>query len=88
MTEGASEDFFRGYDLAREETKEYFEERGISIGIKKEQERIQALLNMHIQWALEANNRTEATILSRVKKDIATFFTAEDFDDLDEKASS
>lgn len=80
MTEEPSKDFLRGYRIGHEEAKKEFEERGISIGVKLEQERIQSLINMQIQWALESNDRTEATTLNRIKDEISSFFI-EDFED-------
>jgi hypothetical protein len=81
LTDQPNEDFLKGYEYGWKESQEEFEERGFMIGVKSEQERIQSVLNMHIQWALESHDRIRASILADVKKDIVTFFTKESFDD-------
>jgi len=79
LTEEVSKDFLRGYRMGHAEAKEEFLERGISMGVKQEHERIQSLLNMQIQWALEAD-RSIAPLLNRIKKEIGSFLTGESSD--------
>ena len=80
MTEEINKDFLRGYRMGHEEAKAEFLERGISMGVKQEHERIQSVLNMQIQWALEAD-RSIAPLLNRIKKEIGSFLTGESSDD-------
>jgi hypothetical protein len=75
LTEEPNTDFLRGYRLGYEESKASFEEFGVGLGAKAEQDRIQGILNMQIQWALESSNRTKAAILIRLKEDISFSFT-------------
>jgi hypothetical protein len=77
---GLSE-YFRGYNTGFENAEESVSEESFTAGAEAEQERIQSVLDMHIQWALESGKGSEVVMLNRVKEMLTPIVLIEDFDD-------
>lgn len=81
IEEYASQEYDRGYYNATADIYTEAYDDGFGYGAEKERERIQSLLDMHIQWALESGKGSEVVMLNRIKEVIVPIVIKEDLDD-------
>jgi hypothetical protein len=77
----ATESYFKGYNTGFNDGIMESSEGSFQEGAQTEQERIQTLLDMHIQWAMESGKGNEAVMLNRVKEIITPIVITNDEDD-------
>jgi hypothetical protein len=76
----ATKSYFQGYNSGYENAEVVVSEEAFTDGSLAEQERIQTVLDMHIQWALESGKGSEVVMLNRVKEMITPIVITEDHD--------
>jgi flagellar biosynthesis/type III secretory pathway protein FliH len=77
----AIEAYDRGYYEATQEIYNEAYEEGFTDGVAGEQERIQAVLNLHAQWALESGKGSEIVMINRIKDILVPIVITQDEDD-------
>ena len=76
----ASQEYDRGYYSATADVYDEAYKEGFDDGVAGEQSRIQTVLDMHIQWALESGKGSEVIMLNRVKEMLTPIVITEDND--------
>jgi hypothetical protein len=74
------EKYFMGYNTGFDDGISDGNTYGFTEGAEAEQERIQTVLDMHIQWALESGKGSEVIMLNRVKEMLTPVVITEDDD--------
>ena len=74
------EKYFMGYNTGFDDGILDGNNYGFTEGSEAEQERIQTVLDMHIQWALESGKGNEVIMLNRVKEMLTPIVITEDND--------
>jgi hypothetical protein len=77
----ATKSYFRGYNTGFNDGIMESSEPSFQEGSQAEQERIQTVLDMHIQWALESGKGGEVVMLNRVKEMLTPIVITNDEDD-------
>jgi flagellar biosynthesis/type III secretory pathway protein FliH len=77
----AAESYSLGYFNATAEVYTEAYDEGYDDGLAKEQSRIQSVLDMHIQWALESGKGSEVIMLNKIKEVIVPIVIKEDVED-------
>jgi hypothetical protein len=74
------EKYFMGYNTGFNDGIMESSEPSFQEGSQAEQERIQTVLDMHIQWAMESGKGSEVIMLNRVKEMLTPVVITEDDD--------
>jgi hypothetical protein len=68
IQEYGQKQYFTGYNTGFEDGRLHGSDEDFTSGAEAEQERIQQVLDIHIQWALESGKGGEVVMLNRVKE--------------------
>jgi hypothetical protein len=70
--------YSNGYDAGFADYRDNYALEAFNTGAEAERERIQTILDMHIQWALESGKGTDVIMLNKIKEIIVPIVISED----------
>ena len=77
----ANKHYANGYSAGFADYRDTYADQNFIDGSEAEQERIQTVLDMHIQWAMESGKGSEVIMLNRIKEVIVPIVITEDDED-------
>jgi hypothetical protein len=78
----AAEHYSNGYNAGFSDYRDCYADQDYVNGVEAEQLRIQTVLDMHIQWAMESGKGSDVIMLNKIKEIIVPIVISEDEDDL------